>query len=105
MPAKTHTFTTDHGKLAVTSRVAASALHTGSTRVAGSVAGALHTYLLTPAGGWSETNQAWRALVDAVDAAGPRSAAWRHAESAAEHLVDAAIAAGWERHSSRREAA
>lgn len=90
---------TNEHTIIVTSARARQALKVGSSASGGSVTGALRTFLMTPDGGWPQTEQASRRFVDAVDAVidGTRA----QAEEAAHEIYEAALAAGWPRHPSR----
>jgi hypothetical protein len=70
------------------------------TRSAKPVAAALHDFLMTPAGNWPDTDQAWRDLGDAVDF--PGSVA-RVRRLVMDELVCRALASGWKCHPSRRD--
>jgi len=85
----------------LTDRVARIAAAVDHTKTGGSVLGQMSACLLTAEGGWPETEQAWRRLCDAVGAAAPK-AGEDAVVDAAHALVNAALAAGWSCHPSRR---
>jgi len=86
----------------LTDRTARIAAAVDQTKASGSVLGMLSTYLRTAEGGWPETRQAWEYLLDAVRSAAPK-ADGGEVRVAAKALIDAALAAGWNCHPSRKE--
>ncbi len=91
----------EYPRLEVENTIARRALAVGATRAGGNVEALLAAYLATPCFGGGETSQAFGQMRDAVYHASA-SGAVNDARDAAVALIDAALAAGWPRHPSRR---